>query len=70
VLWLRRKRGESIVVEDGRVEIVIGRVDGDMVRVGVQAPDHVGIMRGEIWLARERDSSSVAFASREGEGLK
>ena len=60
MLWLRRKRGESIVVDDGRVEIVIGRIDGDCCRVGIHAPDSVAIMRGEMWLARERDSGSVA----------
>ena len=59
MLWLRRKRYESIVVNDGQIEIVVGRIDGDTVRIGIEAPQSVAIMRGEVWLARERDQSSV-----------
>lgn len=55
MLWLKRKRGETIVIDDGRIEIVAGRIDGDTVRIGVHAPDEVAIMRGELWLAREGD---------------
>lgn len=59
MLWLRRRRHESIVLNDGEIEIVVGRIDGDTVRVGIEAPQTTAIMRGEVWLARERDQSSV-----------
>jgi len=59
MLWLRRKRYESIVVNDGEIEIVVGRIDGDTVRIGIEAPQSCAIMRGEVWLARERAQSSV-----------
>jgi carbon storage regulator CsrA len=59
MLWLRRKRHESVVIDDGEIEIVIGKIDGDSVRIGIEAPDKTPIMRGEVWLARERQLSSV-----------
>lgn len=59
MLWLRRKRYESIVINDGEIEIVVGRIDGDTVRIGIEAPQSCAIMRGEVWLARERAQSSV-----------
>ena len=59
MLWLRRKRHESIVLHDGQIEIVVGPIDGDTVRIGIEAPQECEIMRGEVWLARERDVSSV-----------
>lgn len=65
MLWLKRKRGDSIVLDDGRIEIVIGRIDGDTARVGVEAPESVEIMRGEVWLARERDRGSVVYMEDE-----
>lgn len=59
MLWLRRKRYESIVVNDGEIEIVVGRIDGDTVRIGIEAQQSCAIMRGEVWLARERARASV-----------
>jgi|APCry1669189034_1035192.scaffolds.fasta_scaffold27499_3 carbon storage regulator CsrA len=65
MLWLRRKRYESIVLNDGQIEIVVGRIDGDTVRIGIEAPQSVAIMRGEVWLARERDQSSVVRSNEQ-----
>jgi sRNA-binding carbon storage regulator CsrA len=31
----------------------------DTVRIGIEAPQSCAIMRGEVWLARERAQSSV-----------
>lgn len=55
MLWLRRKRGQSIVVGDGEIEIVVGKIDGDMVLIGVLAPASTSITRSELWLAREAE---------------
>ena len=66
MLGLRRKRYESIVINDGQIEIVVGRIDGDTVRIGIEAPQSVAIMRGEVWLARERDQSCVVERNEEG----
>jgi len=59
MLWLRRKQHETLVLNGGEIEIVIGPIHGDTVRVGVHAPDHVRIQRGEVFLAQERQAASV-----------
>lgn len=47
MLVLSRKAEESIVV-DGRISITILRIRGNKVQVGVEAPDEVRILRGEL----------------------
>ncbi len=47
MLILSRKIGERIVV-DGQVKIVILRVSGNRVKLGVVAPQHVSVHREEI----------------------
>ena len=59
MLWLRRKQHETIVLGAGEIEIVIGPIAGDTVRVGIQAPDAVRIQRGEVFLAQARQAASV-----------
>lgn len=47
MLVLSRKASESIVI-DGRVIVKVIRVDGDVVKVGIEAPADVPIFRQEI----------------------
>jgi len=47
MLVLSRKLGERIVVGDN-VEIVINRITGNRVSIGIEAPDDVKIIRGEL----------------------
>lgn len=49
MLVLSRREGESIIVPDCRIEIVVREISGDKVRIGIQAPDSVEIYRHEIW---------------------
>jgi carbon storage regulator len=49
MLVLSRKEGESIVVPEHRIEIVVREIDGDRVKIGVKAPDEVDIYRSELW---------------------
>jgi carbon storage regulator len=58
VLWLRRKKGESIVVGD-EIEVVVLSLDGDTAKIGIQAPQNLRIERGEVWLAARAESCSV-----------
>ena len=46
MLVLTRKIGERIVIGE-RIEIVVGRVDGKKVRLGINAPQDVSIRRPE-----------------------
>ena len=47
MLVLSRKVGEEIVVGDN-VRITVTKVSGNRVTLGVDAPDHVRILRGEL----------------------
>jgi len=51
MLILSRKQGEAILV-DGGIRIVVLATDNGSVRLGIDAPGHVGIVREEI-LRRE-----------------
>jgi len=47
VLVLSRKIGETISVGDG-IEIVVNRISGNRVTLGIKAPGNVRIVRGEL----------------------
>ncbi|HEY4759055.1 MAG TPA: carbon storage regulator [Thermoguttaceae bacterium] len=47
MLVLSRKTGERIVV-DGQIKIVILRVSGNRVKLGIAAPQNVTVHREEI----------------------
>lgn len=48
MLILTRKPDESIVI-DGRIVVKIVRVDGDSVKLGIEAPSDVPIHRREVY---------------------
>jgi carbon storage regulator len=48
MLILSRKPGESIVI-DGRIIVKIMRLEGDMVKLGIEAPAHVPVHRQEVY---------------------
>ena len=47
MLILGRRPGDAIVI-DGGIRVVVLAVDGATVRLGIEAPDSVGIVREEI----------------------
>lgn len=48
MLILTRKKDESIII-DGKIEIKIIAVDGDKIRLGIDAPREVEIYRKELF---------------------
>ncbi|WP_018887596.1 carbon storage regulator CsrA [Paenibacillus massiliensis] len=76
MLVLTRKKGESIVIQNDIVLTVLA-VEGDTIKVGIQAPRDVDIYRKEIFDAIQQnnqnavlDIQSVKNAMLEIDGLK
>jgi carbon storage regulator len=51
MLVLSRKEGERIMVGDN-IAVVINRIAGNRVTIGIEAPESVSILRGELDDAR------------------
>lgn len=61
MLVLTRKVEESLLL-GGEIRITVLGVSGDKVRIGVDAPRHVKILRGET-VDQARDANRMAAAS-------
>ncbi len=47
MLILTRRKGESIII-DGDIEVTVVDISGGTVRVGIDAPDEINIVRNEL----------------------
>ena len=47
MLVLTRKAGEELVIGDN-IKVVVNRISGNRVTIGVSAPEEVRIVRGEL----------------------
>jgi len=63
MLILSRKSNESIVI-DGRITVKIVRVDGEVVKVGIQAPPEVPVHRQEVYDEIQRNNKQALTTSR------
>ena len=55
MLVLTRKKGQSIVIDEN-IEITIIDVQGDQIRLGIDAPKSVSIHRKEIFLEIQEEN--------------
>jgi len=64
MLVLSRKLNEKIVV-DGGIVITVVKIDRNQVRIGIEAPGHIGVFREELLPAvrQSRQSEVVAVGS-------
>lgn len=62
MLVLTRKKDQSIVIGDN-IEITILEIQGDQVRIGVDAPKNVAIHRKEIYLEIQEENRKAAQLS-------
>lgn len=63
MLVLARKTNERIVI-DGRIIVKIVRVDGDTVKVGIEAPPEVPVHRQEVYDAIGLNNQLAIAGSR------
>lgn len=67
MLVLSRKRDESIMIGD-KIVIKIVSIQGDKVRVGIEAPKDVSIHREEVYQAIQRQNEPPAEEQRTDDG--
>ena len=59
MLVLTRKQNESIQIGE-EVEITILSIQGDQVKIGIQAPKHIDIHRKEVYRAIQKANQQAA----------
>lgn len=55
MLVLTRKLGESIIIGDG-IEVKVVGIDGDQIKLGVEAPKEIKVYRHEIFEAIQEEN--------------
>jgi len=63
MLVLTRTIGEQIVIADGAIRVCIVAVEGNRVRLGIQAPDSVRVDREEVFERRQGIANGPAAST-------
>ena len=63
MLVLSRKKGESIVI-DGNIEITVLGVEGDTVKIGINAPKSIDIFRKEVFDMIQQSNREASMTVR------
>jgi carbon storage regulator len=69
MLVLSRKTNQKIIIGEG-IEITIVAVTGDTVRIGIEAPKHIKILRMEVYEEIQKQNSAAVISSTITENLK
>ena len=69
MLVLSRKKGESIILQDN-IEIMILEVSADTIKIGIQAPKEVDIVRKEIYVSVQETNRESADAGNNLQALR
>ncbi|SNZ05147.1 carbon storage regulator, CsrA [Terribacillus aidingensis] len=62
MLVLTRKVGESVKIGND-IELTILSIDGEQIKLGIDAPKEITIHRKEVYLAIEQENSTAANTS-------
>ncbi|MGD6871033.1 carbon storage regulator CsrA [Sutcliffiella horikoshii] len=62
MLVLTRKKDEAIKIGDD-IEITVLSINGDQVKLGIQAPKHIEIHRKEIYLSIQEENNAASHSS-------
>jgi carbon storage regulator len=68
MLVLARKKGESIIIGD-QIEVIVLGVEGDVVKLGIQAPKNVQINRKEVYEAIKQNNREASSGMADMEQL-
>jgi carbon storage regulator len=63
MLILSRKTGESIII-DGSIHVRVMRVDGEVVKLGIQAPAEVPVHRQEVYEEIQQSNQAALTKQR------
>lgn len=63
MLVLSRKKGQSIILGDN-IEISIIEIQGDQVRIGINAPKTVTVFRKELFLEIQEENKKAAISNK------
>ena len=63
MLILSRKVGESVVI-DGRIIVKVMRIEGDVLKLGIEAPVEVPIHRQEVYDEIQRNNQAALVRNR------
>lgn len=64
MLVLTRKRHEAIKIGDD-IEVKILAIEGDQIKIGIEAPQSIDIHRKEVYLDIQRQNNEAANVSLE-----
>lgn len=65
MLVLTRKTHEAIVIGDHSIRVVVLSVQGDQVKLGIEAPREISVMREEVVAAQEENQRAADAVSPE-----
>ncbi|MCI1477738.1 MAG: carbon storage regulator CsrA [Clostridium beijerinckii] len=58
MLIITRKKGESLMIGDD-IEITVSRIDDGSVKLGIQAPKNINILRKELYEQVESENKEA-----------
>lgn len=62
MLVLKRKVNQSIKIAND-IEITILAIEGEQIKIGIEAPKHIEIHRKEVYVAIQNENSEAGDAS-------